>query len=597
MKIDRRVLMTGAAALAIVPAATLVLQRLQPARAADRRTAESFGMKALMTTGAIQAGSRSLRVQDAAGFAVGDQVIVESDALPGQKGVGGSWPALIYPDKAAMLADRTQQNGVYAAIAGDGVTAPAGSLHRFDARTGEWAIWNNTEWKEYYWDRAQPFSLVARITGKAGQDLTLDLPAQVGMTKANVYFDNSPLIRPLGVGSSRLNDQELLFGAGVWAFSERIRFESCTSVTLAGMGRDVTTLKSPKCTPSISVEFVGSRSCAVRNLHLLGNCADAGYGTGITPAQSQTVMSRTFTQCIVFRTCRDGGAVSDCKMTNPWTNAVGSAGTNDVWAHRCDVYSAGHRCYIQWMFQFADCSGGGAEDCHLYADYLTGGFESFRGNGVRFTRCGGVNCAFALNSAGSWLIDEPHVVINEGAQKTPPGNHKTTGFFSLHGSIFDINSNISPAAATLSQGGELRNPTLIIKGGMNPKDKTIPNAVVIGPACVNVRITGTHGRDKVSPKGYIEMPNVVDDQESRRGIKSDSAPGSIVDGLRIVGGRTQAWGKVINLINGASVGTIRNCIVDDIAKINAATMTNNITNRDFLAKGKIYDNFLIAAGK
>lgn len=557
--------------------------------------ASTYGMKTSQTTGSIDVGSFTLNVADASGFSQGDQIIVENTTLPGTKGVGGSWPALIYANKAAMDADLSQPNNTYACFAGDGITAPYGSLHRFNASTGTWNIYNNTEWKEYYWDRAQPFSLVAKILSKSTNTLTLNLPAQISVTNANVYFDNSPIIKPLCSGATKLSNQTLQFDAGTYCFSENILFDQVAFVTIQGAGRDATTLKSPLCTPSMGIKWTSCTSCNVRDLHLLGNCADSGYGTGITPSQSQTTLSRSTTTGIWYYACNGSlHEVTDCKMTNPWTGAVSSSYTWNVKAYRCDVYSAGHRCYIQWMFQFADQSNCYAEDCHVYADYLTGGFETFRSNNTTFVRCGGVNCAFSSNSSGTWLYDSPFATITAGAQKTPPGNFGTTGFFSSKGEIYNFNNNIQPPASTIDQGGELRNATLIIEGEINSTDHAVPNPITIGPQCSNVRITGTYGRDTVSPKGYFQMPTVTDSYDSRRGIKSDSAVGSMIDGIRIVGGRPESWGWIIDLSNPTAQGTVKNCVVDSVAKIDAATKSNNISGTDYDAKGAAFGDYLTA---
>lgn len=566
--------------------------------------ASSFGAKTSKTTGGMNVGEFTLTVADATGFAVGDQVIVENPTGPGTRGVGGCWPATIYASKAAMDADKTKANNTYATIAGDTADSKFGSLHRYNASTQTWNIYNNTEYKEPYWDRAEPFSLVAKITAKAGNVLTLDLPAQISVANVNVYFDNWPLFGPLGIGANRLQNKTLIFGVGEYAFSRPLRFDTCAEINIKGAGKTLTKLVSPKCTPSIGIEYLlCTGSCSLRDLTMVGNVRDTGYGTGTLPTQPQDQLRRFFVTAFYPNRCYNGPTTCEnVDFIDPWQSFGGSY-SSGMHAINSKTTSPGHKCYIQWFYQFSDhgqaCS---ATDCQVFSDAAVGAFESFYGTGATFTRCGGINALFSANSAAQFLFDECYTTIKAGSQKSPPGNFGTLGFASEKIDVFNINNNIGNSGArdNLGGAGEVRNANIVIEGPINLTTGAVPNPFTIAPNIEGVKITGTYGQDTVNPKGYVQMPVVTDNYDGRRGVKSDSAPGATVSGMRFVGGRPESWSYIINLINGAYPSgkpgsLVKNTIVDAVVRVNATTETNLISNADFNAKGAAYNAWLAAA--
>lgn len=551
--------------------------------------ASSFGMKTMAAVGSMAAGSQTLNLVSNPGFVQGDQVIVENVTNRGTKGVGGVWPALNYADINELNADTTTALGTYAWIRSTGKV--------YVRQSGAWVIWSASDFSNYYWDKAEPFSLIATVTNVNGLALTLSLPAQIAVSGANVTFDNSPKIKPLGVynGASALSNATLYFGAGTWCFSEPIKFDTRTGVTIAGAGKNSTTLKSPKNTPSISIQFLNSSFCHVRDLEMLGNARDNGFGTGITTAWPQNAQARTYTRCILFTNCSGGtseaaptGTVKNVKMTDPWTNAVGTQSSNHVWAYDCDVYAPGFKAYIQWMFQFADSTGGGARRCKVYGDKMVQGFEAFRSNDVEMSECGGTNCAVALNSPGNWLFRDFDITVqnNAGNEGWHPSNP-----------VVSINNNINPPASKIAEGGEWRNCNIIVEGSLGLGETGVTaawiNGIVVGPANPNIKITGTH--DTGGTRGLFQSGEALADTSGsggRYGILSDSAVGTIVEGFRLVGGMAQSWSFHVAI--GAGQGTVKNSIMNSTARVQAGTKTNNLSNADYLANGAAYTNWLAA---
>ena len=530
-----------------------------------------LGLKSSSTRGSVHSGERRLVVQSPEGFSVGDQIIVEIGAEPGggrrgTRGVGGSWPSLSFADARVRDNAAPQIENTYCWIESDG------SVHRFSK--GKWIAHDE---KDYYWSKAQPTALVATITAIDGKSLTLSKPAQATATEAAVYFDNHPamtkLIDASGPAGHRntLDLTHAVIPAGTFAFSDLLEAKSVNGLSIAGAGRDQTILKSPRGVPSISLRFMSAQDCHVRDLHLLGNVRDDGYGL---KWRNDTSINRGWsaTQALYFTRC-GYGSVRDLRVTNPWTNAVGTQSSSNIWARDVECLSEGHRVYIQWMFQWADSRGGGAIDCSVKSKFMTGGFEAFRSTGVIFIRPKGVNAAFAMNSSGDWLIDEAHLVVKPNSQMTELS-------FDHRKSIVDINSNIQPPNPAITMGGELRNPVIVQEGYMNAQRQTF-TGVIIGPNNPNVLVSGGYPENP-RQGGLIEAPDYgLLGGLGPRGVACDGD--AVIRGIRVVGSPRRPPGNQLNSINFANaskgLGTVVDCVADLIL---AAHQKGNQTNISYL---------------
>jgi hypothetical protein len=236
-----------------------------------------------------------------------------------------------------------------------------------------------------------------------------------------------------------------------------------------------------------------------------------------------------------------------------------------VWGYRCEVIlTEGLQRYVQWLIQAADSADCGFIDCSITSAKLTGGFESFRSTGTQFIRPVGVNAVFALNSAGGWLIEEPHLTVQSGSQLSALSLDAATP-------IIGINDNMGDGSL-LDLGGVIARPHIVQEGFINDNaDVLIPINININNT--NITVTGTYP-DAVNPKGYIEFPTVA--KNVAMGVNSSGA-NTAVNGIRVKGTNSNgAWGNMRFYGNAAGNATVQNCVADAI--IDATTTSNNQSN-------------------
>jgi hypothetical protein len=221
------------------------------------------------------------------------------------------------------------------------------------------------------------------------------------------------------------------------------------------------------------------------------------------------------------------------------------------------------------MFQWADSRGGGAIDCSVTSTHMTGGFEAFRSSGVTFIRPVGVNAAFAMNSAGDWLIDGAVLTIKGGAQMSQAS-------WAIQSPVVSINNNIKPPDASISLGGEIRGAVIVQLDYVNDKRESF-TGIIIGPENPNVLVSGGYPKTGALG-GLIQAPdyNMIGGQ-GPRGIACDGD--AVIKGVRVVGTpRTPGYTQT-NSINFANAqkgfGTVIDCIADTILAANKkGTQTN-----------------------
>lgn len=115
------------------------------------------GIKNLVTTGSMTAGSNLLTTRSDPGFAVGDTVIVEigreaGRGMPGTKGVGGTWPSQSYANAAAMNAATPAANTI-------AWLEDTGVVYQYVG-----GVWVERSQSSTYTRKAIPLSLVSKIT-------------------------------------------------------------------------------------------------------------------------------------------------------------------------------------------------------------------------------------------------------------------------------------------------------------------------------------------------------------------------------------------------------------------------------------------------
>jgi hypothetical protein len=442
-------------------------------------------------------------VSSAGGFNVQDWVIVEIGNEPGRgqrgtRGVGGTWPAKSYPTEAQLLADKSQPNKTFAWAEDTGFV-----LWRLD---GKWLniAPNRPDMfytGQYYLGKAIPRALQARVKAISGNTLTLDKPAAVSTDGANVYLDTAPILNALidsGTGFT-LPAGQYPVGGVVW-IKHKVGF------TLAGQGKDETTIYSPKGVPSAMIQAYHAPRTLVRDLTLRGNFRDHGFGlnwTGSTPAGKNSPVTETdvpqgsgFPRGIFFHTASHDSVVQDVRVIDVAQQAVGVAFANNVWARRVvNIQNDLLRQYVQWQFQWTDTTGGGCEDCEVRSTYIIPGFEAFKATDVKFIRPKGHNALFAMNGSGGWLIEGADLEFSPNSLH--PESDRLAA--SPHHGIITIASNAA-GGPQVAKGGVIRNAKLMQKGYLNARNDSL-QGIIVNADNPNIRIENVtyHAPDYKKP--------------------------------------------------------------------------------------------------
>ena len=473
---------------------------------ASSRRVVLVGVKALWTTGSIAAGANRLSVASARGFSVGDSLIVElggetSGGLPGPPGVGGVWPQLAYPDEAAMAADTGQPTGTY------GYLADTGTVYRWNA-PGVGARWFNDP-TLYYWNKAVPLALRAQITGIAGNVLTLSAAAAVTSANAKVHFDNALVFN--AAARDLANDTALVWAAGEFACGEVLKLSNRTGVTVAGAGRKRTTLFSPRGVISLGMAVSSCTRTEVCDLTLAGNAyLDRGWGLDLRfAAQSSQPQSNYTLDFTSSKSC----IARDLTITHPWLG-VGAHNSEHCEFRRLLVTTDGLHRYVSWMINWVNSTDCWSYDCEVRSRYLTAGFECFASNRCGHIRPTGVNAVFALNSAGSCVLDNPRVTVTARSQMSALS-------FSKMDSMININTNI-PQNKGVS-GNAILNAVLIQKGYINADNDTLRGITVSGASFDTVIAGGSYAAPDYAAPSTLNGPQAVvaNDHKSRNTMVSN----------------------------------------------------------------------------
>jgi len=432
-------------------------------------------------------GSNRLTLRAAAGFAVGDHVIVAAGGetgagMRGTAGVGGTWPAKSYATVAAMNADTSQSANTFA-----WVTA-----------TGDVYQWLSPSWvpnssvpQTYYTDKAIPKALIAQITAidGGGTNLTLNATASVATMSASVYYDNQFVFNSVLGFSSPVtgNEKTIYIPAGSFAVGDQIQFLGKTNWTLAGASKDTTTVFSPAGAPSVMFLIEECTAPLVRDMALLGNAHQNKFGLQWGPISMQigeTFISQgaTFPSGFLFHQC-NGCTAQDLKITDVFQNAVAGSFTDNMTVARCAVtMTEPLRQYVQWFFECADTTVGGTfTDCSVNSAFLVPGFEAFRSKNVHYIRPVGTNATMSMNDAGLFLIQDAKLTFTTGCQFDEDS-------FSQFNPIVNINNNIGSDFVGL--GGTINNIVMLQQGFINAGGSTL-GGVNVNAQNANITVNGT----------------------------------------------------------------------------------------------------------
>jgi len=520
-----------------------------------------FGMKSSATTGSMTASSSTLTVASSSGFSIGDPIIVEvggesGGGLRGSVGVGGAIPTLSYASVAAMNADTTKPNATNCWVVATG--------NIYGSFGGVWS-----QRTDYYFSRVMPRALWATITNIVGNTITLDTPATVATTGANVYFDNSDLLTkifdiPAGFTALTPTDRHVLLPVGNFAVSENFSIAERTRWWIEGAGTSAITIFSPKGSPCSSCTLRSCTSCLITDLTFQQNMRNQGYALKEFAGSLSAFVP----------TCQfDSTAFSQAQRVNghnTWLQAVGGGFPTDCWAYDCHtVLDDGTQQYIQWQYQFSNGTGGGAVNCSVTSPYITGGFEFFAHTGGTFRDCTCINATISVNDAGNFLYENFTITITANSQISEDS-------FSHSNPIINCNTNIGSSNAAL--GGIILNPTIIQEGVINASNDIL-QFMIVGGAYENIQLIGTYP-DAANPKGLFQSIDYIGGGLVTGGIKVRNAgTGTLIDGMRFIGGTETNHSQVY--VESGTI-TVQNSVLET-TQGSGITEINNQTNAEWEA--------------
>jgi hypothetical protein len=536
-----------------------------------------FGFKKLSAVGSMSAGSNILEVLSNPGFAVGDTIIVPTGGeagggVPGERGVGGQWPSLLYATMSARNSDTTQSVGRICGVLENGVT--------YDWSGAFWVSPTFGNASTYY-SKIVPKALMATITAISGTTFTLDQTATVSTTNAAVVSDCRPAFySSFGHANSGFSSQTgaaVFFPVGRWAFggynTQSIQFSQCNFLTVRGRSKNNTVLYSPPGCTTFSLAVQQGTSPIVEDLDVRGNFrSDKGYMTRFDSLDKYTngLININLSSCpgAVVRRVRTYNNQQAAVSFNFCSVALGT----DIEI----IHETGHLSYQQWAINVSDCANCVIDGVSIDCPVLFSGAETFRSTGSILRNITGRNALFSTNSSDGFLIENIDLYYEAGAGDgfyTSPASYPSNQL-----PLFDHNTNIdNTSGSTVGGGGIVKNFKIDVRGKVWSSETAITVFAMSGQAN-NILFEGQYPDKPVSqPAGLIIFPSGY---SQARAVRCDAAKTFVVDGVRII---NKSGNSPIGDTFGtpSALATIRNCVIDN--QTAGGTQTNNITNAAYEA--------------
>lgn len=562
-----------------------------------------WGFKDSKTTGTIAGGSlTTLTVADATGFAVGDPIIVEigGEAGAGEPetvGVGGTWPTYNYANAASLPDPATWCSSVANAVEGYAWVRDTVKVYRA-YNPGSGYIWEEyspvTQPRWYYANRVMPRALYATIVNKVGNVLTLNVPATVATTNANVYYDCTPAFKAFLAGDvndgtiggiitfSIRSNLDIVVQNGVYAIHGRIITPTTSGWRIWGSSRANLRWYSPKGTENFSIGHQGSDN------KWYDMSWQAWAGTKYYCVDTDTAWFQPYhtIDCTGNANNGRGGEYNNRIDRIDFINTFGGShfsNVTDSGSADCRGFQTNGNLqqYTTWFFQFAYGTNTWFDRLEYYGDKIGTAFEVFQANGGGFRDCLSVNGYFASNySGGNYLIENFTQIVD--ANLTPAND-----WMSVNNFVFNLNVNIGEGAnhpEIAAYGGRVVNPTITIT--QNAATGYIPSGIAVNTDVVAIRITGTH---KAKPGQGVITFNRAAGKESFTASGISSNEPVTVTGIRVKGNSTQSnhttqYADIVSHRNDGSV--VQNNVTDTIYSVDTGTNTwfddqntnGNITN-------------------
>ena len=561
-----------------------------------------WGWKELSTTGNMAANSTTLTVASAAGFSVGDRVIVEigGEAGAGEKGtigVGGTWPATRVPTAADLpdpVAYRAANGNTDAYIYVE--SENANYINYLNAGVPTFGEWTNYVLADtvrrrafYHTIKLLPMALKATITAISGNTLTLDKAAEANTTDAAVYYDNTYVMDPVtsqyftnaATGFRDVSPTKgylIKFPPGKFCITKNQSFPMSDYWALKGEGADETVFYCPKGTEQVAFQMAGE-SLWVSDFTVQSWAGVKYYGTD-SPA-GYIDQQKYAIQIARYKT---GVVVENINCINTWGGPKLDAQFDAV-VRKCKGFQTNGaiQLYATWFFGPSYCVNTWYEDCEYYSDAINPAYEIFQANGGGFRRVKSVNGYCASNtSGGGWVMEDMDIYI-DGTAKPQENDWVIEGQ-----PVIDINTNIGLGAyypGLVASGGTIRNPHIVVKKAASGVQRT---PIAIQENCPDILIEGQYPSTAAGNKGLLVMEDydpaeaaVTAAARGATGVISD-ANGTVVRGIRVIG--TAQGEGFANINMRRTTSHIENCVADDItawngsAHVSVMGQNGNITN-------------------
>lgn len=551
-----------------------------------------WGWKSLQTTGSMSAGSTTLTVASAAGFAIGDPILVECGGeagagAAGTVGVGGTWPATRVANFAAL---------------------PDATTYRASNNVGDCLIWVEDEqsvyinylvadvptwgeWTDYilasetltrtYWHttRLLPRALQATITNISGNTLTLDTASEVATTDATVWYNcgwgvvdylmpNSKFSRanPNAVSN---DPWEIRLGTGTFCCPGEMLFPWGVGWSIRGTDRTTTELYAPKGSAIPKAALYGDYP-EMSDFKVRGWAGEEGFCFAETNG-FPILAGYAFGPGGTFR---PGGLFERLDFVNTWGGVLIETRLGGIVRDVTGTHTNGNtQNYVSWFFQNAsgdaDCL---FEDITYTADKVGTAFEFFGCNGGTMRRCTAINGVVASNASGGYLFDELTVTID--------WNERTTINDWIPTTLPAININTNTPNGVAILGGTIRNPTITVV-----KDELgrIPTGININGEAINVTVEGTHTAKPGT--GVITMSDyeIGDAGYGAVGVQLDTA-GCTIRGIRVIGAASDGSPYYnISAYFGGDDCVVEDCVAETIVVggVDQVGSNGNITNAEY----------------
>ena len=417
--------------------------------------------------------------------------------------------------------------------------------------------------------------MIASVTAVSSDGLTLTLnkPAIVGTTAANVWLDCKPsffvINQSAPVGATLppfpLIAVSVSIPPGDWRLSDIVSNGTnvlpTNGIMVFGAGRTLTTLHSPKGTTCGAINLrAATPNTVIRDVKYVGNLADNGFlfKIGGVTVDGFGGFPSAFT--ISAPASISGLVLKNIDCVNSMGRAVGIDGGTSPLIDTCSVtIQNGQRQYMGWQIQLASATGGMIKNCTASGACLLKSFELFACKGAAMNGCSGTNALFAFNSCTSCSADAPTTTIGANS------------FFNISSGwldepILSINNSAFGSGDTIT----VTNPRIIQTGYVDAANNSL-KAIQVMHNVTDVTISGQYPRAGGCSNvlgGLIQAPdyNARSAEYGSMAVYSD-APRTIVSGIRVKGAAIGKPGHSGHFGNISVLGIssrVNDCVVDVI---------------------------------